>query len=99
MAPHRSLAAAAAAATAALLCLAGPGAQAHPCESEHFEFCPESGPDTLGACLAGVDGAKKSEPCGAWLATHDACAAELKDGCARACAGEPCAYRDDAVQC
>ena len=72
-------------------------ASAHPCETEHFESCPEDGPSTLGKCLRGVDG--KSDACVAWLDLHEACAGELKEQCSRACAGEPCAFRDDAQAC
>lgn len=74
-----------------------PSSSAHPCESEHFEHCPEHGPKTVGECLAKVS--PKSDDCSNWLTIHDACMAELTNECSASCAGEPCAYRDDAVGC
>jgi hypothetical protein len=71
--------------------------KAHPCETEHFEFCPEHGPDTLGKCLGPLE--NKSVDCANWVAVHEACLGVLKAECGTRCGGEPCHYRDDAMAC
>ena len=70
----------------------------HACDDEHGRLCPEHGPTTLGGCLR-AQRASLSDGCGAWVAMHDACEAELGGYCARACDGETCGFANEAVAC